>query len=309
MTANIPHWTEAGLLGRFKLYLYTDVTAASLIISATVGKLGNYCVDQAMVQRYLTSRDLKTARSGFLCNCFAYGFYIVIMAVVGAGLFAFARHFDFPKTLRNDEIFPYFIANVMPIGVAGLLVSAVYAASMSSLTGGINSVITALTNDFYNRFRFKRANLDAGNLSESEQRHHVWLARIATIVLGAIETVAALYVGKMGDIYEIANKLINGFIGPLFGIFVLAMFTRRTNTISVMAAGVVGSMVAGLTIFGDKLGLPLFDVGFQWPSVIGLVVTVAVGYMLSFVIRSGARKDDWTFRGVMARGGNSKSEN
>jgi Na+/proline symporter len=290
-------------------YLYTDVTAASLIISGTVGKLGNYCVDQAMVQRYLTSRDLKTARSGFLCNCFAYSFYIVIMALVGAGLFAFARYYNFPTTLRNDEVFPYFIANIMPIGAAGLMVSAVYAASMSSLTGGINSVITALTNDFYNRFRFKRANLDAGNQTESEQRHHVWLARIATLVLGGIETVAALYVGKMGDIYEIANKLINGFIGPLFGIFVLAMFTRRANTVSVMCAGVVGSVVAGLTIFSKQLGLPLFQVGFQWPSVIGLVVTVAVGYALSFVTPSDACKDDWTFRGVMARPGNPTSGN
>jgi len=126
------------------------------------------------------------------------------------------------------------------------------------------------------------------------------------VVLGAIETVAALYVGNMGDIYEIANKLINGFIGPLFGVFVLAMFTQRTNTISVLCAGVVGSIVAGLTIFGDKLGLPVFDVGFQWPSVIGLVVTVAVGYALSFVTPSEARKDDWTFRSVMARGDNSR---
>jgi SSS family transporter len=307
MTANIPGWNGADIFGRFKLYLYTDVTAASLIISAAVGKLGNYCVDQAMVQRYLTSRDLKTARSGFLCNCFAYSFYIVIMAVVGAGLFAFARYYDFPKTLRNDQVFPYFIANVMPIGAAGLLVSGVYAASMSCLTGGINSVTTALTNDFYNRFRFKRANLDSGNLSASEQRHHVWLARIATVVLGGIETIAALYVGKMGDIYEIANKLINGFIGPLFGIFVLAMFTRRAHTLPVWCAAMAGSIVAGLTIFSKQLGLPLFQVGFQWPSVIGLVVTVVVGYALSFIIPAKARKDDWTFRGVMAQTDASKS--
>src|SRR5205085_7368607 len=198
-------------------------------------------------------------------------------------------------------------ANVMPIGAAGLMISAVYAASMSSLTGGINSVITALTNDFYNRFRFKRANLDAGNLSESEQRHYVWLARVATVVLGGIETVAALYVGKMGDIYEIANKLINGFIGPLFGIFVLAMFSRRAHTLPVLSAGLVGSIVAGLTIFSKQLSLPLFQVGFQWPSVVGLVVTVLVGYALSFVIPPRAQKDNWTFRGVMAQPGASKS--
>lgn len=299
MTAHIAGWDSAGILDRGKLWLYTDVTAVSLVISATVGKLGNYCVDQALVQRYLTSRDLKTAQSGFLCNCFAYSLYIILMAIVGAGLFAFARHYHFPESLRNDQVFPYFIANVMPIGAAGLLVSGVYAASMSCLTGGINSVITALTNDFYNRFKFQRANLDPVNLTEREQRHHVALARIATVVLGAIETVAALYVGKMGDIYEIANKLINGFIGPLFGTFVLAMFTTRAHTVPVLCAGIVGSIVAGLTIFSKQLELPLFQVGFQWPSVVGLVVTVVIGYGLSVLIPAKTRKDEWTFRRVM----------
>lgn len=299
-TAPIPNWDTASLFGKFNLYLFTDVTAMALIISATVGKVGNYCVDQAMVQRYLTSRDLKTARQGFLCNCVAYCIYIVIMALVGAALFAFAKHFDFPKSLKNDQIFPYFIAHMMPIGIAGLLVSAIYAASMSSLTGGINSVITALTNDFYNRFRFKRANLDDPNITAAEQRRFVQLGRIATVVLGVVETILALYVGHMGDIFEISAKLINGFIGPLFGVFALGMFTRRAHATPVIIGGLVGSVLTGLTIFGEQLKLPAFDVGFMWPSTVGLVVTFGVGYILSWLMPPPADgRDSLTFWGVM----------
>lgn len=300
LTATIPHWDTAGPLGKFNLYLFTDVTAASLIISATVGKLGNYCVDQAMVQRYLTSRDLKTARQGFLCNCFAYCIYIVIMSLVGAALFAFAAHYHFPTTLRNDQVFPFFIAHIMPIGTAGLLVAAIYAASMSSLTGGINSVITAFTNDFYNRLRFKRANLDDAGITATEQASYVRLGRFGTLALGVVETILALYVGRMGDIYEIAHKLINGFIGPLFGIFLLGMFTRRAHGVPTLAGGLAGSVVAGLTIFGEQLRLPAFDVGFMWPSTVGLVVTYGVGYLLSWVMpQPTTNRRDMTFWGVM----------
>jgi len=303
-TATIPNWDTASLFGKFHLYLFTPVTAMAMIISATVGKLGNYCVDQAMVQRYLTSRDLKTARQGFLCNCFAYAVYIIIMALVGAALFAFAKHFDFPKSLASDQIFPYFIAHVMPIGIAGLLVSAVYAASMSSLTGGINSVITAFTNDFYNRFRYKRASLEDASITEAEQRHYVVLARWGTILLGVVETFLALYVKHMGNIFEISAKLINGFIGPLFGIFALGMFTRRAHATPVMIGGLVGSVLTGLTIFAKQLNLPAFNVGFMWPSTVGLVVTFGVGYLLSWILPPPASdRDDMTFLGVMRKGG------
>jgi SSS family solute:Na+ symporter len=299
-TATIPKWDTASLFGKFNLYLYTDVTAMSLIISATVGKLGNYCVDQAMVQRYLTSRNLKVARQGFLCNCVAYSIYIIIMAVVGAALFAFATHYNFPKSLRNDQVFPYFIAHMMPIGIAGLLVAAIYAASMSSLTGGINSVITAFTNDFYNRIRFKRTNLDDASITAAEHLHFIRVGRVGTVVLGTIETILALYVGKMGDIFEISAKLINGFIGPLFGIFVLGMFTRRAHATPVVIGGLTGSVMAGLAIFGEQLHLPAFDVGFMWPSTVGLVVTVGVGYALSWIMPQPANaREGMTFRGVM----------
>jgi SSS family transporter len=300
--AVIPEWNTASLWGKFHLYLFTDVTVVSLVISATIGKLGNYCVDQAMVQRYQTARSLKTARQGFLCNCVAYGLYIVLMATVGVALFAFGKHFDFPKGLRNDYVFPYFIAHIMPVGISGLLVAAIYAASMSSLTGGINSVITAFTNDFYNRFRFKRNNLDDGNITAAEQARFVFLGRIGTLVLGIVETILALYVGRMGNIFEISNKLVNGFVGPLFGIFVLGMFTRRAHATPVLMGGLVGSVVTGLTIFGEQLHLSVFAVGFMWPSAVGLVVTIGVGYALSLIMPQPANnREGMTFSDVMRK--------
>ena len=119
-------------------------------------------------------------------------------------------------------------------------------------------------------------------------------------MLGVIETFLALYVGMMGDIFEISAKLINGFIGPLFGIFVLGMFTRRAHTAPTLAGGLIGSVATGLTIFGEQLKLPAFDVGFMWPSTVGLVVTFGVGYLLSWILpRPTDDRNNMTFWGVM----------
>jgi len=317
MTAQMDGWQVGNLFEKIKLYLFTDVTAVAIIISATVGKLGNYCVDQVMVQRYLTAKSLKTSQGAFVCNCFSYCFYIVSMTLVGAALIVFAKHHAFPDTLKNDEVFSYFIANAMPVGIAGLMVAAIYAASMSSLDSGVNSCITAITNDFYNRFWMKRTSLEDAEVSEADDQRHLRMARVATVFLGILVTFLACFVGQMGDVYKIAAKLINGFIGPLFGIFLLAMFTRRAKTGPVLIAGLIGTVLTGLTVFSEKLliladkhglehiaaklGLEHFDVGFMWPSTIGLLITVTIGYLLSLIIPGTSTGANWTFFAVMRR--------
>ena len=304
LTAPIQGWETADLIGKVRLYLFTDVTAVALIVSATVGKLGNYCVDQVMVQRYLTARNLRTSQGAFLANCFSYCFYVVSMTLVGAALVAFAQHHDFPAGLQNDQVFSYFIAQWMPVGIAGLMVAAIYAASMSSLDSGVNSCITALTNDFYNRLWLRRRNLEDPSISEAESRRYLVLSRLASVCLGIVVTVLACYVGRMGDIFKIANKLINGFTGPLFGIFILAMFTRRAHGTAALIAGVVGTAVTGLTIFAEKLELTALDIGFMWPSTVGILITVLFGYVLSLVLPVSRRTDArWTFRGVLRESG------
>jgi len=302
MTADINGWETAGLLEKAQLYVFTDVTAVALIISATVGKLGNYCVDQVMVQRYLTARSLKTSQGAFVANCFSYCFYIVSMTLVGAALIAFGAHHQFPGHLQNDQVFSYFVAHWMPMGIAGLMVAAIYAASMSSLDSGVNSCITAITNDFYNRLWRGRQSLEDVSITEAEQRRQLLLARIATVVLGIAVTILACYVGRMGDIFKIANKLINGFTGPLFGIFILAMFTRRARGTAVLIAGIVGTALTGLTVFAEKLNIDMYDIGFMWPSTLGVLSTVILGYLLSLLTpTAGGDGGNWTFRAVMRR--------
>ncbi len=300
MSANIPGFSEANLFGKMKFFLYTDITILSLIVTYTVQKMGNYCVDQAMVQRYLTAKSLRKSREGFLTNCIAYLFYVFSVSAIGAGLFVVAKYHAFPASLKVDQIFPYFIANMMPIGITGLMIAAIYAASMSSLDSGLNSCITAILNDFYSRFKLKKYNLDEGNVEEAERLRRLRIARVSTLVLGALITFFSLYVGKLGDIFVYSQKLINMFTGPLFGVFCLGMFSKRVTAPAALIGGFIGFAMGSLSVFAKMLNIKSLMVGVLWPATVAFFVTLILGYLLSFVI--GSRNPDvpqWTWRGVM----------
>ena len=300
ITAHIPGFHNANIFGKMKFYLYTDVTIVSLIITYSIQKMGNYCVDQAMVQRYLTAKSLRVSRQGFITNAFAYLFYIIIVTFIGLGLFAVAANHSFPSSLKVDQIFPYFIANFMPIGIAGLMVAAIYGASMSSLDSGINSSITAILNDFYNRFRLRKYNLEDETASVKEKARMVRIARFSTLTLGATITFFACFVGKMGDIFTYSTKLINMFTGPLFGVFTLGMFSKRATAMGVLIGGFIGFVVGSLTAFSKFMDIQWLKVGILWPATLAFITTIVLGYGLSFFL--GKKNPDahqWTWYGVM----------
>lgn len=284
MTGTIPGFEEASFWGQIKLYLITDFTVLSLIITYTVQKMGNYCVDQAMVQRYLTAKSLSQSQKGFTANAGAYLLYVFLVTTIGAGLFAVTKHFVFPEGLAVDQIFPYFIAHFMPVGLTGIMVAAIYGASLSSFDSGINSCATAILNDFYARYKLKTYNLETGEVSDEEAKRRLKIARISTVTIGLLVTFFALFVGQLGDIFTYSQKLINMFTGPLFGVFVLAMFTKKTTAPAALIAGFVGFVLGSLLVFAKKWGIDELAVGVLWPATISFLTTVVLGYLLSFIL-------------------------
>ena len=132
-----------------------------------------------------------------------------------------------------------------------------------------------------------------------QQRREILVSRILNIVIGVIAIAAAANVSRLGTILEIANKLINGFTGPLLGIFILGMFTRRATQRGVFIGGLVGTLCSAYGILWSspelvttslRALLPLFPqavavggpvLSFIWPSSMGLVATLVVGYLVS----------------------------
>jgi SSS family transporter len=284
MTGTMAGFGEASIWGKIRLYLITDFTVLALIITYTVQKMGNYCVDQAMVQRYLTAKSLSQSQKGFAANAGAYLLYVFLVTFIGAGLFAVTKHFAFPDGLKVDQMFPYFIANFMPMGLTGIMVAAIYGASLSSFDSGINSCATAILNDFYGRYKLKVYNLESGKVTADEGVRRLKIARISTVTIGVLVTFLALFVGRLGDIFTYSQKLINMFTGPLFGVFVLAMFTKRATAPATLIAGFVGFIMGSLLVFAKKWGIDALAVGVLWPAALSFITTVVLGYLLSFIL-------------------------
>ena len=143
--------------------------------------------------------------------------------------------------------------------------------------------------------RHDRKAVEAAAPDAEEDRAQVRLLRWATVVMGVIGTTMATNVEGIGNLIEIVNKLTNSFAGPLFGIFLLAMFSTRATSGGALAGGVAGAVTAYVVAYYTSIG-------FLWPSTLGLVATLAVGMAASFVSSAPpAEIESYTWRGVMRR--------
>lgn len=93
---------------------------------------------------------------------------------------------------------------------------------------------------------------------------------MATFLFRGLGTVLAVNVSRIGNLLEIANRLINAFTGPLLGIYLLAMFNRRATSGATLLAGILGTLTSYVVAYHTSIG-------FMWPSTFGLAATLFAG--------------------------------
>lgn len=167
-----------------------------------------------------------------------------------------------------NYVFPTFVVQNMPAGVIGLIIAAIFAAAMSSISAELNSLATATTIDFYRR-HYK---------PQADDRHYVKIGRIATGLWGIFACFVALYATTLGSLIEVVNRFGSFFYGSLLGVFVLAIGVRRAR-----ARGAFWGLLFGIT--SVWIASRFTDIAFLWFNVIGCLVVVIVGYLLSLTVR------------------------
>jgi len=301
-TATIPGMAQADFLERVHLFFKEDVTLIGLIVAALVGRMALYTSDQVMIQRLATTRSVRDSRQAFIINAVADVVWMLVLAFVGLALLAYTKHHPQPEGFSTHHLLPYFMSKAFPVGATGLVIAAIFAASLSSIDSAINSCTTAVIVDFYNRLILRRRDLGQV-LNADEQRAQLRVSRVATVFFGMLAMVLAANVSRLGMLLEIGNKVIQSFTGPIFGIFILGMFSRRARGTGVVIGGAVGTLAACYVAF-------LTDLSFLWPSAFGLAATLGVGYGLSFFGSSKACQDvrRLTWAVVVSTQGESQSE-
>ena len=236
--------------------------------------------DQNFVQRVQSTPDLRQTKLAVATQMAVAVPINVLLFSLGTALWLFYRSHPeslSPTLVNNDGVFPFFAAQQLPVGVSGIVVAALLAATMSTVSSSICAVSDLGTNDFYRRFR--RAATD---------RECLMLGRILTAAVGIAGTLAALMLAGIEDVKSVWDLaiMVTGLISSsVIGLFMLGLMTRRSHE-----AGALVGVTAGMaTIVALKLYSPIT---FWLYIVIGPIVTIAVGYLASFILPGQPRQTE-----------------
>ncbi len=239
----------------------------------------SYGTDQTVVQRYLTTKNEAAARKSLKLGAWMALPSALIFFSIGTLLYLFFRQFPEKANFSlqsQDAIFPWYIVSNLPPGVIGLLIAAIFAAAMSTLSSSMNSITTALTTDFYRKF-----------FPEKQEKTYLRLARWITLVIGIIGTGFALIMSQSGisSLWDQFNTILGLFTGGLGGLFILGIFTRKANA----AGALAGIIFSGIVQYCVK---SYTDINLLLYAFTGLVSCVVFGYVFSLIFAGGKKQTD-----------------
>jgi SSS family solute:Na+ symporter len=279
-----PNWDAQPI---FSLDPGVRITMVGTFVSILILYVSTSAGDQVSVQRFMATKDLRASRVAIVIQ---YGVGALVGITLGVAGFAMLGYFEanpglLPESLAGssagDKIFPHFIASHLPPIVSGLVVSGLFAAAMSSVDSGVNSITAVVTSDFLDRFR---------KVPISEAKH-VWLARIIALVVGVLVVGFSSFMGKIpGNITAVTNKTVNLLTVPIFCLFFFALFVRFARPGGVIFGAVCGVTAGGLIafsgpIFGMNPETGTDPISFQWITPVTLVVNVVAGVVVSLLLQ------------------------
>lgn len=245
-----------------------------IILTPILNKLA-FASDQPVVQRVFATplKDVRKLAGIFLVCSVAIPFMVNL---AGIGAFAYFRQHptQLDLSMTNDQIIPLYIVQRLPAGLAGLLIAALFAAAASALAGSMNSVATIFTEDFYRKMR-----------KNSTDHQRLVTMRVASVASGLIATGCALFMAKlnMRSLFQTWNELFALLGGGFLGIFILGIFTHRTNAVGALT-GALSSIAVTIYV---KNFTTLHWYGYMPAAVISCIV---IGYVVSLLV-PGKQKD------------------
>jgi Na+/proline symporter len=172
----------------------------------------------------------------------------------------------------TNYVFPTFVLAKLPPGAVGLILVAIFAAAMSTVESELTALSSATVIDFYRRYL----------RADASDSHYLVVSRVATFFWGAFATTCALYMGRLGSAIEAVNRIGSYFYGPILGVFLLAVGTKRTNG-NAAFVGVLSGVAA------VQLVSRFSSVSFLYYNLVGTAAAVGVGYAFSLAFPTPQR--------------------
>jgi solute:Na+ symporter, SSS family len=229
---------------------FVHLTFIVMALNGIFYAIQKYGTDQTIVQRYLTAKSDKEAVKASLMGVLLSVPVWALFMFIGTALFSYYMISGdaLPADIEPDAVFPFFIMTRLPVGVVGLILSALIAAAFSSLDSDLNCLSAICLEDYYLRWK-----------PGSTEKHQMFMSRLFIVLagMGAIG-IALFYVyaggeGVLGTIFT----LYAIFSGGIAGMFLLGIFSKKTNKKG-MYVGILGSIL--FTLYAVLTSTPI-DIG------------------------------------------------
>lgn len=289
-------------LGSFSLAPETltapDPTFWVVLLYGFFINLQNFGIDQSFVQRYLTARTDADARRSVWIGAIMFPIVSILFFFIGTGLFSYTQADPtFQQDVRRnvaasqilesgaasdgaqleevaaslsdadlgDKVLPYFIVHKLPLGMAGLLIAAIFAAAMSSMDTSLNSSATLYLCDVHRRYLRPAAS----------ERESMIVLYSATLVFGLVATVTALAMIRVKSALDMWWNLQGIFTGGMLGVFLLGLISRRAGNPAAVMAVVAGVL---MTLWLSLSTTELWPAGWsEWANPLHSFLTIVVG--------------------------------
>lgn len=281
------------LWSKIKSVLETEYTVWAALFGSLFVTLATHGTDQDMVQRMLTAKNKRQSAVATILSGLADIPVTFAVLAIGILLAVYYGHVVQDPSLPmlagkpdNTRIFPYFVVNVMPGGLRGLVIAGVLATTMGSLGTAMNSLATSYCRDFHFRW-FKTAANDVARV------RIIKLATIGFALVLILVGLATAFVKAHHPDLSIIGIILGSFgytYGSLLGVFIVGLFTRsrgnETGNCIAMTAGVIvvailsnlpndlWTMITGSALYANPECLPQIE--FPWRIMVGTLVTVAL---------------------------------
>lgn len=272
----------------FALSLTQTYTFWAGVVGGCFLTMASHGTDQLMVQRLLASKNLRESRIALLFSGIVILVQFALFLAIGTGLYYFYKNFGAAyQSVSPDRVFPLFIVQHMPVGIAGLLIAAILAAAMSNLSAAVNSLSSTTMVDFYLRWR-----------PDSSEQLRSRLSRASTVFWAIALFVLALMSRTSGHVVEVGLSIASVAYGSLLGVFLLGTLTRRAEERGAMV-GMICGLAINLILWKQphawtfslmKLHVVLPKIGWTWFVLIGSLTTFAVGWTVSCFPSAGRTK-------------------
>ncbi len=226
-----------------------EYTIFAGLIGSTFVTMATHGTDQDMVQRMLTAPDIRRSRRSLMLSGLADIPIVLTFLSIGLLLWTYYQAHPDPTLPKSpNEIFCHFVLHQMPVGLRGLLIAGIFATAMGSLSTALNALATSFTRDWYQTYINRTA-------TQAESLRAVRRATVAFSVLMIVVASATSYIVVIHPTVRIIPIVLGIFgytYGPLLGVFLCGMLTRRRGT----NVGNVIAMIIGFIAVAIISGLP-----------------------------------------------------